>query len=66
MMISNMRKPAEAEAAPEEKPEPEKAQVIDPGEPDEKPEPTIQAPERKPKKSEDIDAVLDDCRKYID
>lgn len=66
MMISNMRKPAEAEAAPEEKPEPEKAQVIEPGETEEKPEPTIQAPERKPKKSEDIDAVLDDCRKYID
>lgn len=67
MMISNMRKPAEAqEAAPEETPEQEKAQVIEPGETEEKPEPTIQAPERKPKKPEDIDAVLDDCKKYID
>ena len=66
MIISNMRKPAAAEESPEAKAEPEKAQVIEPGEAEDKPEPTIQAPERKPKKTEDIDAVLDDCKKYID
>lgn len=66
MIVSNMRKPVEGEAATEKKSEPEKAQIIEPGETEEKPEPTIQAPERKSKKAEDIDSVLDDCKKYID
>ena len=66
MIVSNMKKPAEVQDAPDDKAEPEKAQVLEPGETEDKPEPTIQAPERKPKKPEDIDAVLDDCKKYID
>ena len=78
MIISNMREPAKAESAPEGKTEDspedkvedesdaEKVQVIEPGNPEDKPEPTIQAPERKPKKPVDIDAVLDDCKKYIE
>lgn len=49
MIVSNMKKPAEVQDAPEDKAEPEKAQVLEPGETEDKPEPTIQAPERKPK-----------------
>ena len=68
MIISNMKKPSVNEDnVSSEKPDGETAKVIQPGADETKPEPTIQAPERKHKDAEkDFSELLEECRKYLD
>lgn len=67
LMVSNMKKPEEG-GQPEktEKPAEEPEQVIEPGVTQDAPEPTIQAPERKSKSTDDVGELLDECRKFLD